>query len=428
MISASVTVPIRIRFGAGGPAGLDLDRVAELVAEVTGGFCADLGLPVGPFVICERDDAGPPVGIRIGDRPARVPRLLAVPDAEGPAAAVLSLWILDNRELLLSVEALETLGGEADRGDLAAALRHLVSVERIVPGEWDGVRAKHLRIRLHLGAEVAIPESEWEELREQFFVSSGVVLPEPERVRDESLPAEGVRLQINDVRFPTVTTNELGTVPILLNALAPVFAVPEMVNALLDGLVDEKAEVVRSIRERYPLHLLAGIVRCLLHEGISVADFHSCLVPLLEDRGPCTADDRRFIVFQPHVGLLPPMPPSGDPRDPRALADLVRMGRARHLSHQYLAGRATLPVLLLDPEIERDPGRDPDDGEREALTSAILEAYVDAREQTPVLLTLFSFRRRLRQWIEKEIPELPVLCYQELDPALQLVPVTRIRL
>ena len=48
--------------------------------------------------------------------------------------------------------------------------------------------------------------------------------------------------------------------------------------------------------------------------------------------------------------------------------------------------------------------------------------------QRPVLLTSMDIRRYVKKIIEQELPELPVLSYQELTPEITIQPLGRISL
>jgi type III secretion protein V len=62
------------------------------------------------------------------------------------------------------------------------------------------------------------------------------------------------------------------------------------------------------------------------------------------------------------------------------------------------------------------------------LIQAILEKVEELPIATanPVILTTIEVRKKLRNFIERDFPQLAVLCYQELAPELNVQPIARI--
>jgi type III secretion protein V len=130
-----------------------------------------------------------------------------------------------------------------------------------------------------------------------------------------------------------------------------------------------------------------------------------------------------------------------DVHDTVLLAERVRHALSGQITAQFMRGRATLPVILLEPEIEalfssalqRTPT-----GAYLALDPQITQdVLIAVREQlrllgpgagdTPIL-TEVEIRRYIRKLVELEFPSLHVLSRQDLEPDTPIQVVTRIRL
>src|SRR5262249_52429784 len=103
---------------------------------------------------------------------------------------------------------------------------------------------------------------------------------------------------------------------------------------------------------------------------------------------------------------------------------------------KHTRGSSTLPVYLLDPEIEallekhQRQGTELPEAESHQVLATIAEEM--SRQlptaQSPALLTTIEVRSALRQLIQTRFPHLPVLCYQELSPDSNIQPLARIAL
>lgn len=181
-------------------------------------------------------------------------------------------------------------------------------------------------------------------------------------------------------------------------------------NSLASSMPALVAEVVPKA---VALHQFTDVLQRLSQEGISIRDIKSIL-DALNDWGRIE-------------------------RDPVMLTEYVRSSLKRYITYRYAAGRQTLYVYLLDPEIEdvisgairRTPtgsflSLDP------ALSQEILGAFrreispLPAAAQKPVILTDMEIRRFIKKMVEMEFPYLAVLSYQELTPDLIVQPIARI--
>ena len=126
-------------------------------------------------------------------------------------------------------------------------------------------------------------------------------------------------------------------------------------------------------------------------------------------------------------------------KDPLSLAELVRSHLRRATTFLLTGGTPSLPVCLLDPEIEesvRGAVQRTPAGSFLALSPAaardILKAIRIVFAATPpptgcvpVLLTQPDVRRFVRKLVEAEFPEMRVVSYAELMPEISLRPLGR---
>jgi type III secretion protein V len=124
------------------------------------------------------------------------------------------------------------------------------------------------------------------------------------------------------------------------------------------------------------------------------------------------------------------------------LAERVRHALSGQITAKFTRGRDSLPVLLLDPEIEVLVGS--------AIQPTSVGAYLALEPQhsedilaairgqvislgpraagVPILVTAVEVRPFIRKLVSLEFPSLHVLSRQDLEPDMQIEAVTRIRL
>lgn len=126
-------------------------------------------------------------------------------------------------------------------------------------------------------------------------------------------------------------------------------------------------------------------------------------------------------------------------KDPVVLTEHLRIALARQISHQYSNAQNVLSGILLDTGIEetiRNSIRQTSAGNfmqldpvvSKQITNKVMEVALPvlSNGQPVVLITAMDCRRYLRRLIETELPELPVLSYQELSTDITLQPVARV--
>jgi type III secretion protein V len=127
-------------------------------------------------------------------------------------------------------------------------------------------------------------------------------------------------------------------------------------------------------------------------------------------------------------------------KDPVVLTEHIRVALSRQISHQYSNQFNVLSGILLDASIEdtiRNSIRQTSSGNfmqldpeiSKKITAQIRDAAVPVLSNgTPcVLISAMDTRRYVRRLIEADLPELPVLSYQELATDITLQPVARVK-
>ena len=212
------------------------------------------------------------------------------------------------------------------------------------------------------------------------------------------------------------------------------FQTDELTQYILDSLGEAFPELVQLVLQRYSLAQISWVLRELLDEEISIRDLRTILESLLSIDGMTDVDLSRFIVFLAYTDNLCPASSAGDIREltPADLTNFVRTSLKRHITHKYTRGGNTLLVYLLDSAIEQRIAetsvRPLTDEEKEKLHAVIREEVqaLPAAATVPTLLTTFEVRRTLRRLIERQLPQLAVLSYQELSPDVNIQPIARI--
>ncbi len=180
--------------------------------------------------------------------------------------------------------------------------------------------------------------------------------------------------------------------------------------------------LVRAIRRMLPEARLTRALRRLVAEQVSIRDFKRILDWLL-DCDWIPAEERTTIIFDDR--LANPSPTEEWLNDSRQWAAFARSGLKRYLSYKYARSRTTLPVYVLDPEIEQRLAEMPPGGLADEVVDRILEGVRQrAGDEAPYLptpvLTYTGIRFAVRELLAEEFPWLPVLAYRELPPGTNI--------
>jgi flagellar biosynthesis protein FlhA len=185
----------------------------------------------------------------------------------------------------------------------------------------------------------------------------------------------------------------------LLDELAKVH--PKLVEELIPGLL--------------PLGTVVRVLGNLLREGIPIRDLRSIIEALAD-----------------HAGTT---------KDSELLTEMARQALGRTIMRQYQAPDGTLPVITLDPRLDRALSDQAaavpqggmlnlDPGLSHTLLAALKQAVerVAARGHQPVLLCSPMLRRHIRRLTDRILHAVPVVGVNELDSMVRLQPLDTIRL
>lgn len=185
------------------------------------------------------------------------------------------------------------------------------------------------------------------------------------------------------------------------------------VRHMLAHMEQNFPDLVKEAQRVLPIQTLTEIMRRLVQEYVSIRDLRAVLAAIIEW--------------------------GSKEKDPVMLVEQIRSSLSRQISFQYSGGFNLLPAFLLTNEVE--------DKIRNAIRQTSVASYISLepeaakrivnsiRERTkqegesetsPVLVTALDIRRYVRRLIEAELPELPVLSYQEIVPEIALQPLGRI--
>jgi flagellar biosynthesis protein FlhA len=188
------------------------------------------------------------------------------------------------------------------------------------------------------------------------------------------------------------------------------------VQALLDEIGKAHPKLVEElIPTLLPLGTVVRILGNLLKEGIPIRDLRSILEAVSD-----------------HAALT---------KDPDVLTEAARQALARTITRQYQLPDGTLPVITLDPRLDRTlaeqvatlpPGGalnlDPTLSHK--LLTALKQAAerVAARGQQPVVLCSPAVRRHLRRLTDRILHSVPVMGLNEVDALVRLQSLDTVRL
>lgn len=175
------------------------------------------------------------------------------------------------------------------------------------------------------------------------------------------------------------------------------------VQALLDEVAKNHPKLVEElIPNLLPLGSVVRILSNLLRERVPIRDLRTILESIAD-----------------HAGGI---------KDPESLTEAARQGLGRAITRQYLSPDGTLPVISLDPRLERQLAEQVtttgqgtywslDAGVTQRLLVGLKQAAerVVSKGQQPIVLCSPVLRRHLRKVSERILPTVPVLALSEVD-------------
>jgi hypothetical protein len=239
------------------------------------------------------------------------------------------------------------------------------------------------------------------------------------------LPAnDELTKKCRDANLPNATSAEyvLVTVRGEIERNAGSFLTTDVVQFALNSLRQTYPIIVDAAAQRLDVLTLTRILRGLVDEGLSIRDLRTILEGLVAVDGATTIVPGKYVFFFSHASL--PCPVDQD----KTLADLdvndylkcLRIWLNRQISSKYLTGAGSLPAYFMSPQIEerlRNLKTEPlTEEEHSRLRAAMVETFSQHPAPTPaVLITTVDVRRALKSLLEREFPDLPVVCYEELS-------------
>ncbi|MEW6542371.1 MAG: flagellar biosynthesis protein FlhA [Nitrospirota bacterium] len=187
------------------------------------------------------------------------------------------------------------------------------------------------------------------------------------------------------------------------------------VQALLDELAKTHPKLVEElIPNLLSLGAIVRILGNLLRERVPIRDLRTILEAIAD-----------------HAGVT---------KDPEVLTEAARQAVGRAITRQYLVVDGTLPVITLDPRLDRRLADQAAAGGQGGLWSLepglsqkLLGLLKQAAErvatkgQQPVILCSPGLRRHLRRVTERILPSVPVLALNEIDGVAKIKAVETVK-
>ncbi|BCJ85278.1 flagellar biosynthesis protein FlhA [Effusibacillus dendaii] len=181
----------------------------------------------------------------------------------------------------------------------------------------------------------------------------------------------------------------------------------------------ETKQLVESIRNQYP-----ALVEEVVPNLFSIGDIQKVLSNLLREK----------VSIRDLVTILETMADTAAyTKDPDMLTEYVRAALARQITHQFRPPGQPMTVITLAPNVEQtvvDNIQHSEQGSYLVLDPAISQKiYQSLNEQiqslataghSPLVLTSPNIRMHFRRLLERILPDLPVLSYNELDPSVEV--------
>lgn len=300
-------------------------------------------------------------------------------------------------------------------------------------------------------------------LRDGLYTDIGLRLPTLRLVPDRDLPPGCFAIRVNDITLPTTAGPPPGEclvnapveqivhiAPEARAALNPAADVPGayVSAASSDELVargyttwDPAQHLVLALAETARAHAAWIIDRAVIDRELDLfRQFHPALASsvtqvlpvgrltrllraLLEERVPIR-DLRRIFAGLADTAV------TGLPKSDDALLTTARQVAGEMISSRA-AEHGVVVAFLVEPSLERDVTASDDRVAKAAQESLIAAlnaelANLSAATRRPLILVKASARLTVRRAIVGTWPRMPVLAYEELDPAVNVQPIARL--
>ncbi|MGB8955598.1 MAG: flagellar biosynthesis protein FlhA [Tumebacillaceae bacterium] len=181
----------------------------------------------------------------------------------------------------------------------------------------------------------------------------------------------------------------------------------------------ETKALIDSLRENYP-----ALVDELVPNQMGIGEVQKVLVNLLREKVSIRDLVTILETLADHVIYT---------KDPEILTEYVRQSLARQITNQFKAGNGPLKVITLSPAVEKlvlDNIQGSDQGAYLALDPRVSQQIYQrlaeqvqnlaAMGQAPMLLTSPNIRLHMRKLIERVLPDVAVLSFNELDASVDV--------
>ncbi len=188
------------------------------------------------------------------------------------------------------------------------------------------------------------------------------------------------------------------------------------VQGLLDQLGKNHPKLVEEvIPNLIPLGTLVRVLSHLLQEGVPIRDLRSILETIAD-----------------HAATT---------KDPEILTEVARQALGRTITKQYLAADGSLPIIGLDPRLDRtlaDQANATPNGNQWVPDPMVAQKLLIAlkasaermvgRGHQPVILCSPSLRRHLRKLTDRILHSVPILGLNEVESVVRLQAMETVRL
>ncbi|MBE7171222.1 MAG: FHIPEP family type III secretion protein [Williamsia sp.] len=192
--------------------------------------------------------------------------------------------------------------------------------------------------------------------------------------------------------------------------------------------------IIELLEKARLVALCTKVLRLLAREGLSVRNLRLILEAMLE--ADCiVADGQKLIIFDERIPVQQ-QEISDWKMEAENSVEFVRGRLKRSISQQYTKGQSSLMVYILDAAIEEtiNPKHSPSNRPDAAWIKKFVDAVwnevdsLPSSAQQPVVLTNINVRPHVKSLLEKRMPDLAVLSYQDLSPELNIQPLAKITL